>query len=221
MYDSASSSPIDIYIFTHLTDAWKLATHVHRCDNTQCIRNTCSHIIYLYPYVYTCVYTFRYICICIYYILVCIHVHTIFTTSTHTSTGVVKGGEDPGCLKLQVIFRKRANNYRALLREMTSEDKASYGSFAPCKHILTRSHTLLFTENTRILMLYLKCFSRLPNHLPRYLQDTTSYAFLTTCRQTTATHCNIMCRILCAFHYLHTHTHAHTHTQTCNMTYRA
>jgi len=29
-----------------------------------------------------------------------------------------------GCLKLQVIFRKRATNYRALLRRMTYEDKA-------------------------------------------------------------------------------------------------
>ena len=37
-----------------------------------------------------------------------------------------------GCLKLQVIFRKRACNYRALLRKMTYEDKASYGSSPPC-----------------------------------------------------------------------------------------
>jgi len=38
-----------------------------------------------------------------------------------------------GCLKLQVIFRKRATNYRALLREMTCEDKASYKSSPPCR----------------------------------------------------------------------------------------
>jgi len=30
-----------------------------------------------------------------------------------------------GCLKMQVIFRKRATNYRALLRKMTYEDQAS------------------------------------------------------------------------------------------------
>jgi len=36
-----------------------------------------------------------------------------------------------GCLKLQVIFRKRATNYRALLREMTYTDKASCGSEPP------------------------------------------------------------------------------------------
>jgi len=37
-----------------------------------------------------------------------------------------------GCLKLQVNFRKRAIQYRALLREMTYKDKASYGSSPPC-----------------------------------------------------------------------------------------
>ena len=33
-----------------------------------------------------------------------------------------------GCLDLQVIFRQRATNHRALLRKMTCKDKASYGS---------------------------------------------------------------------------------------------
>jgi len=37
-----------------------------------------------------------------------------------------------GCLKLQVTFRNRATNYRALLRKMTYKDKASYGSWPPC-----------------------------------------------------------------------------------------
>jgi len=34
-----------------------------------------------------------------------------------------------GCLKLQVIFHKRATNYRALLQTMTYKNKASYGSW--------------------------------------------------------------------------------------------
>jgi len=38
-----------------------------------------------------------------------------------------------GCLKLRVIFRKRATNIRALLRKMTCKDKASYGFPQPCK----------------------------------------------------------------------------------------
>jgi len=37
------------------------------------------------------------------------------------------------CLELQVSFHKRATNYRALLRKMTSKDKAFYGwSSPPC-----------------------------------------------------------------------------------------
>ena len=37
-----------------------------------------------------------------------------------------------GCPKLQVIFRKRATNHRALLQKMTYKYKASYGSLLPC-----------------------------------------------------------------------------------------
>ena len=37
-----------------------------------------------------------------------------------------------GCLKLQVVFRKRATNYRALLQQITYKYKASYGSSPPC-----------------------------------------------------------------------------------------
>ena len=37
--------------------------------------------------------------------------------------------------KLQVIFRERATNYRALLRKMTCKDKAFYGSSPPCSHL--------------------------------------------------------------------------------------
>jgi len=35
------------------------------------------------------------------------------------------------CLKLQVIFHKRATNHRAILREMTCKDKAFYASSPP------------------------------------------------------------------------------------------
>ena len=33
-----------------------------------------------------------------------------------------------GCLERQVFFRKRASNYRALLQEMTYQEKESHGS---------------------------------------------------------------------------------------------
>jgi len=45
---------------------------------------------------------------------------------------MIRGWRRPiGCLKLLVIFCKRATNYRALLRKMTYKDKASYGSLPP------------------------------------------------------------------------------------------
>jgi len=37
-----------------------------------------------------------------------------------------------GCLKLRVIFHKRATNYRALLQKMTYKDRAFYASSPPC-----------------------------------------------------------------------------------------
>jgi len=43
-----------------------------------------------------------------------------------------------GCLKLQVICRKRATNYRVFHREMTQKDKASYGSSPPFTYINTK-----------------------------------------------------------------------------------
>jgi len=48
------------------------------------------------------------------------------------------------CLKLQVIFRKRATKYRALLRKMTCKDKASYGSWPPCTMLNKFSNILTF-----------------------------------------------------------------------------
>ena len=42
-----------------------------------------------------------------------------------------------GCLKLQVSFRKRATNHRALLRKMAYEEKASYDPMPPCRESLS------------------------------------------------------------------------------------
>ena len=64
-----------------------------------------------------------------------------------------------GCLKLQVIFRKRATNYRALLRKMTCEYKTSYDSPPPCNariDIYTRTYTVYIfcTYNVYTVCLY-------------------------------------------------------------------
>jgi len=50
----------------------------------------------------------------------------------HNTCGTTGWRRPIGCLKLQVIFCKRATNYRALLRKMIYEDKISYGSTPPC-----------------------------------------------------------------------------------------
>ena len=42
-----------------------------------------------------------------------------------------------GCLKLQVMFRKRATNYRALLQKTTCEDMAPYDPTPPCTSVYT------------------------------------------------------------------------------------
>ena len=41
--------------------------------------------------------------------------------------------------KLQVIFRKRATTYTALLQEMTYKNKASYDSTPPCIYSISTS----------------------------------------------------------------------------------
>ena len=59
-------------------------------------------------------------------------------------------------IKLQVVFRKRATNYRAVLRIITYGDKAFYDSTPPCITILiSSSHdfscTLEWTEEMSFL----------------------------------------------------------------------
>ena len=52
-----------------------------------------------------------------------------------------------GCLKLQVFFRKRATNYRALLRKMTYKDKASDDFRPPCTSLLSDTSSLSKTSS--------------------------------------------------------------------------
>ena len=85
------------------------------------------------------------------------HTHTHTHSHTHTHTRIIlhakqyvcilcmravkrcaapslQGGEDPqdALSRGSITFRKRATNYRALLRKMTYKDKASYESSPPC-----------------------------------------------------------------------------------------
>ena len=52
-------------------------------------------------------------------------IQTFLLSSTYVRYKLAKTRRMP---KLQVVFRKRATEYRALLRKITFDDKASYGS---------------------------------------------------------------------------------------------
>ena len=61
-------------------------------------------------------------------------------TRTYSSRYIHTGWRKPiRCLKLHIIFCKRATNYRALLRKKTYKDMAFYDSTQPCtyNHIYT------------------------------------------------------------------------------------
>ena len=71
------------------------------------------------PGMCVCVLVRVHICVCM-----CVRLTPRFATT---------GWRRPiGCFELQVIFRKRATNYRDLLWKMTCKDKASYDSTPPC-----------------------------------------------------------------------------------------
>ena len=53
-------------------------------------------------------------------------------------------------LELQVIFRKIATNYRALLRKTTCEEKASYDTTPPCIRLVFFSASLYFFAHRSI-----------------------------------------------------------------------
>ena len=82
-----------------------------------------AHFVFTRMHIWICV-RYRYI-----------HAHILYSSiCKQGSTGWRK---PIGCLKLQIIFRKRATKYRAVLRKMTYKDKASYASSPPC---ISRTH---------------------------------------------------------------------------------
>ena len=100
-------------------------------------------IMYIYMYIFHIFHIFHcheYIFHCHEYIDVYISLSCIYIY-THLYKFHRKGWRRPiGCLQSQVMFRKRATIYRALLRKMTYTDKASYDSTPPCVYIYTYMH---------------------------------------------------------------------------------
>jgi len=121
-----------------------ICMHIHACQLAGihvCIRHV-VYMWYIYTTIHTCMYinVYMYTCIQI-YVYMCMHLQkqhpppslqSSYILYTNTNTGWRRC---IGCLRLQVSFRKRTTNYRALLRKTTYKDKASYGSAPPCKHI--------------------------------------------------------------------------------------
>ena len=76
--------------------------------------------------------------------------HGIFTKQKTNRVWNTEGQKSIGCLRLQVIFRKRATNYRALVRKITYKDEAFNGSSPPCiTTFVTGSVWLLLACRTR------------------------------------------------------------------------
>ena len=70
----------------------------------------------------------NFMCVCVY-----IYIYVEGSTSQETTTTLVTGWQRIiECLKLQIIFRTRATNHRALSQKMNSKDKASYDSTPLC-----------------------------------------------------------------------------------------
>jgi len=111
------------------------------CLKTHMYNNTCIHTI-----MYTCIQQYWWWVTSIFgrhiYTMIYIHIYNniyIYTTILMISyeyslnLNLYTGWRRLiGCLKSQVIARKRATNYRALLRKMTYKDKASYDFTPPC-----------------------------------------------------------------------------------------
>jgi len=92
--------------------------------------------------------------------------HINIYARTYIRTGWRRLIESP---KLQIIFHKRATEYRSLLRKMTNQNKGSYESSPPC--IISQNqyeiHTKVTFTNKSFLrkdmaLFFWRCFSALP-----------------------------------------------------------
>ena len=103
--------------------------------------------VYMYTRAYICTVKTDILYICVYihvlYIhirtsqYICVYIHVLYIhirTSLHSKYQYARTEwrRLRGCLEFQVIFRKRATNYKVLWRKMTYEDKAPYDSTPPC-----------------------------------------------------------------------------------------
>ena len=107
----------------HCNTLQRTATHCNALQHTATVQ--CLHLMHTATHCNTLQHTAR-------------HCKTLQHTATHCNCPVSASNATTGvqrclgCLELQVSFRTRATNYRALLRKETYQDKASYASLPPC-----------------------------------------------------------------------------------------
>ena len=138
-----------------------------------------------------------------------------------------------GCLELQVISRKRATKYAALLRKITYKHEASYGSSPPCMSWLIKSTEINGCDDSYEivswliggdLMTHMRWFHHSvpaheysndrhmctwsPWHLSRTIQHTATHC---STLPHAATHCNTLQHTAAHYNTLqHTTTHCST-----------
>jgi len=129
-------------------------SHVHWTRNGTRSVHVYTHILKvarrgvcmcMYVCVYVCLgvraYVYAGVCVCVRIRFVHTHSHVEFIAYTHAHPTHGRGWRRRiGCLKLQVSFRKRATNFRSLLRNITCKDKTFYASSSVC-HSHTRTPT--------------------------------------------------------------------------------
>jgi len=86
-----------------------------------------------------------------------------------------------GCLKMQVSFRKRANNHRALLLKMTYKDKASYDATPPCIRLTYECHVYMnvasiWTSRLSEYHVYMHVASR--KRMSRLVMNVVSHSYM-------------------------------------------
>ena len=128
---------------------------------------------------------------------------------------------------MQVIFRKRATNCRALLRKMNYENKATYDSTPPCMALSWTCVGCVSQVSTQNTFYFFGCATHYNT-----LQQASGICKMYNRLQRTATHCNTLQRGINQCTYVnyrchsrvqyiqHTATHCNTlqHTATqCNI----
>ena len=122
----------DSFILWDVTDCYCVTELIRMCDMN--IVWSGRDVLNVTQLIHMCDMTHSYIwrdsCVCAtWLIFTSEQAYDLAWTPSKTGTGwrrLIRG------LNLEVIFRKRATNYRALLRKMTNEDQASYDSMPPC-----------------------------------------------------------------------------------------